>query len=149
MNEIWTIGHSTRSLAHLFELLEEHRIQVLGDVRRFPTSRRSPHFNKEVLATDLPQRGLEYRHLEGLGGLRGDYFAYTKTAEFDAALKDLLWTAVAKRTALMCAEASWQRCHRRFIADALVLRGVAVHHILAPGVAVDHVVRGVPLEEFA
>jgi len=149
MTEVWTIGHSTRTLEHLFELLAEHRIQVLGDVRRFPASRRSPHFNRDALAAEVPQRALEYRHLEGLGGLRGDYFAYTRTAEFEAAVKDLLWTAVTKRTALMCAEATWQRCHRRFIADALVTRGVPVHHILAPGIVIEHVVRGVPLEEFA
>jgi len=149
MTEVWTIGHSTRTLEHFLELLGEHRVGILGDVRRFPTSQRSPHFNREILAAELPRRGLEYRHLEALGGLRGDYLTYTRTAEFDAAVKDLLWMAVAKRTALMCAEASWQRCHRRFIADALVTRGVAVHHILAPGVAANHVVRGVPLEEFA
>ena len=85
-----------------------------------------------------------------LGGFRGDYLEHMKTAEFEEGLKELLWIALAKPTAVMCAEVVFFRCHRRFIAEALVKRGIKVWHIFAPGVVKEHIPREErPLEEFA
>jgi len=150
MAETWTVGHSTRSLDDFVTLLREHRIKALADVRRFPRSRHNPQFNQEALAVDLPARGVEYHHVPNLGGFRGDYLEHMKTAEFEEGLKELLWIAVAKPTAVMCAEAVFFRCHRRFIAEALVKRGIKVWHIFAPSVVKEHIPREErPLEEFA
>ena len=150
MTEVWTVGHSTRPLDQFLDLLAEHRLQALADVRRLPASRRNPQFEGTSLARELASRRVEYRHLEGLGGLRGDYLQHTRTPAFDAAVRELLSTASSRRTAVMCAEAAWDRCHRRFLADVLVQRGAAVHHIIAPGVTAAHVPRGDRrLEEFA
>ena len=149
MTEVWTVGHSTRTLDQLVDLLKESRIGALCDIRRYPMSRRHPHFNRENLGTVLPAKHVEYRHVENLGGFRGDYLAYTQTPDFEKGLQELLSVAEGKRTAMMCAEIVFFRCHRRWVSDALVRRGVAVHHIFAPGVVKDHELRGEkPLEEF-
>jgi len=146
---VWTIGHSTRSLGEFLELLASAGIRTVADVRRYPVSRRSPHFGGDLLKDSLPAHGLEYRHLPGLGGYRDDYRAYTASAEFMAALEDLLRLASDSPTAAMCAEADYRQCHRQILADVLVAQGVAVNHLVAPGIVDPHPVRRErPLEAF-
>jgi uncharacterized protein (DUF488 family) len=146
---IWTIGHSTRSLDELIELLLRNEIELLADVRTAPGSRRLPHFGKSVLEVELPRHGIVYVHLPALGGLRKPrpdsvnsgwrnasfrgYADYMQTREFALALEDLMRLARERRTCVMCAEAVPWRCHRSLIADALTARGVEVLHIIGPG----------------
>jgi len=143
---IWTIGHSTRTLEEFLGLLSEYRIEAIADVRRFPGSRRYPYFASDALATALPAHGIAYQWIPKLGGRRKvqpgspntawrnasfqGYADYTATAEFAEGLAELLKLAASKRTALMCAEAVWWRCHRSIIADVLKLRGIEVTHII-------------------
>ena len=151
---VWTIGHSTRSLDALVALLHAHGITRVADVRRFPRSRRHPHVNADALARDLPAAGLAYRHLPGLGGFRRarkdshntawrnasfrGYADYMETAEFSGHLDTLLEEARQGPTAIMCAEAVPWRCHRSLIADALLVRGVEVLHIMSEKSATPH-----------
>ena len=143
---IWTIGHSTRTLEAFLGLLAEYRIEAIADVRRFPGSRRHPHFASDALAATLPAHGIAYQWLPKLGGRRKvqpgspntawrnasfqGYADHTATAEFAEGLAELLKLAAGKRTALMCAEAVWWRCHRSIISDVLKLRGIEVIHII-------------------
>lgn len=152
---VYTLGHSTRSLEDFSALLAEFGVEVLADVRRFPGSRRFPHFRRESLAVALPAAGIAYRHLPGLGGHRKPspdsphsywthasfraYADHMETPEFKQALAELLSLASNNLTAMMCAEAVPWRCHRQLVADALVTRGRRVIHILAPGRCEDHV----------
>jgi uncharacterized protein (DUF488 family) len=143
---IYTIGHSTRSLDELVALLEAHGVATLVDVRTVPRSRHNPQFNREALARDLPARGIDYRHIAELGGLRhglGErspnggwrnksfrgYADHMLTEEFARGIGELLAIAAKSNAAVMCAEAVPFRCHRSLIADALVARGVEVLHI--------------------
>jgi len=142
---IYTVGHSTRSSEELLALLREAGVKLVVDVRAFPSSRRHPQFNRSALASWLPCAGIRYEHLPGLGGRRspspdspnggwretafqgyGDHMA---SPEFQRALADLEAQARECPTAVMCAEAVWWRCHRRLIADALVVRGWRVQHL--------------------
>jgi uncharacterized protein (DUF488 family) len=159
---IFTIGHSTRSLEEFLELLRAHGITQLGDVRTVPQSRRHPHFAGDALARSLPAAGIAYRHLPGLGGLRKPrrdsknsawrnegfrgYADYMESKDFEASVDDLIaWADRAgSRTAIMCAEAVWWRCHRQLIADALIARIVTVQHIQTAASAPQH-----KLTEFA
>jgi uncharacterized protein (DUF488 family) len=143
---IWTIGHSTRTLAEFLGLLAEYRIEAIADVRSFPGSRRYPYFARDALAESLPLHGVAYRWIPKLGGRRKvrpgspntawrnasfqGYADYTATAEFAEGLAELLKLAASRRTALMCAEAVWWRCHRSLISDVLKLRGIEVIHII-------------------
>jgi uncharacterized protein (DUF488 family) len=159
--EIWTIGHSTRDLEAFAGLLAGPGIGLVADVRRFPGSRRYPHFNREALEAELGRLGIAYRHFGDLGGRRGkrrpdspntgwrveafNAFAdYMDTPEFEAALTDLIECAGRSRTAIMCSEAVPWRCHRRLIADAMVVRGWTVLDIIGPGKVEPHA-----LTEFA
>lgn len=144
---IYTIGHSTRSLEELVALLREHGVTRLADIRRYPGSRRYPHFSRDALRVSLPERGIEYIHIPELGGrrtpapdspntaLRNEQFrAYADhmaSDEFRHAVDGLL--ALHGRTAVMCAEAVPWRCHRNLLSDDLLRRGVEVVHILAEG----------------
>lgn len=144
---LFTIGHSTRSIEEFIGLLEAHEIQVLVDVRRFPASRRYPHFNGADLARSLEAVGIQYQHMPALGGRRPTkpdslnrgwrnvgfrgYADYMQTSEFWRALEELMDLAKKRRTAIMCAEAVPWRCHRNLIADALVTNGWRVQHILS------------------
>ena len=144
---IWTIGHSTRSLGEFLGLLGGHAIEALADVRRFPASRKYPHFNQDALRQSLLAAGVEYVPLPELGGRRRPrpdspntvwrnesfrgYADYMETGEFRAGVERLLELARRKRTAVMCAEAVWWRCHRALIADYLKAAGVCVRHIMA------------------
>jgi len=151
---IWTIGHSTREFAEFVALLHEFRIELLADVRSFPGSRKVPQFNKESLETTLPENGIEYLHLKQLGGrrrVRPDskhtvwrhpafrvYADYMETQEFRDGINELVEIAEEKRTAIMCSEAVWWRCHRSMISDYLKAAGVNVLHIMAEGKVVEH-----------
>jgi uncharacterized protein (DUF488 family) len=144
--QIWTIGHSTRSIEEFLALLKENEIEALADVRHFPGSRRHPQFGKEALADSLARNGVEYHHFVELGGRRRaqpdspntawrheafrGYADYMVTPEFSAGIKRLLNLARKKRTAMMCAEAVWWRCHRGLISDFLKAGGHEVFHIL-------------------
>lgn len=144
-----TIGHSTRPLAELLALLTEFGVTTLVDVRRFPASRRHPHFNGPALAVSLSAIGIAYVHEPDLGGRRDPsprspntawrlaafrgYADHMATPAFEAARDRLLALAAAGRPAIMCAEAVPWRCHRQLIADALVARGAEVRHILGAG----------------
>lgn len=152
--EIWTIGHSTRTIEEFLALLAEHRIEAIADVRRFPGSRRMPWFNSEPFAVALQRHEIEYHHLVGLGGRRKPspdskntvwrvdafraYADFLETPEFEVELAGLLQIADARRTAVLCAEAVWWRCHRSLISDALKARGHTVCHIFGPGKAEEH-----------
>ena len=152
LNRIYTIGHSTRSLAELAGLLREHGVTRLADIRRFPGSRRHPHFSKESLEHNLARAGVEYAHFEALGGRRRPlkkspnmgweseqfrgYADHMASEEFRAAVATLLDSD--KPTAVMCAEAVPWNCHRNLLSDDLVRRGIEVIHITAPGQSHAH-----------
>lgn len=144
---IFTIGHSTRTADAFVALLHEHGISALADVRRFPGSRRHPHFGREALAERLAAEGIAYHHLAALGGRRDPrpdspntgwrnaafraYADHMDGEEFGEAVDGLIALAEARPTAVMCAEAVPWRCHRNLLADTLVARGHDVVHILA------------------
>jgi uncharacterized protein (DUF488 family) len=143
---IFSIGHSNTGAATFFDHLGAHGIGGLADVRAFPASRRHPHFGRAALAEACAGRGIAYRWMPGLGGRRTGladsrhvawraagfraYADYMDTPEFAAALAELAAMAAAVPTAVMCAEALWWQCHRRLIADALVVAGWEVRHIV-------------------
>ena len=143
---IWTIGHSTRPIEGFLGLLTETRIKVIADVRSFPGSRKYPQYGKEALAATLAAHAIGYHWLPALGGRRRvapdspntawrnasfrGYADYMASPEFEHGLAQLLKVASKERTAIMCAEAVWWRCHRSMIADALCVRGIEVVHIL-------------------
>ena len=140
--KIWTIGHSTHSAEEFNAILSAHAIELLVDVRTYPGSRRYPQFNKSVLAESLEN----YRHEPRLGGRRTPrkdshntawrnaqfrgYADHMETDEFKEGVKELLELAERSRTAVMCAEAVWWRCHRSLIADYLKAHGHTVIHII-------------------
>jgi uncharacterized protein (DUF488 family) len=152
--KLWTVGHSTRESEELFGALRSFEIQVLVDVRSFPGSRRYPQFDKEHLKTSLAAGGIEYLHFPELGGRRGarsdshniawrnkmfrGYADYMETEEFHSGIARLLNVARTRRTAIMCAEAVWWRCHRSLISDYLKAKGVEVAHIMAAGKSEPH-----------
>ncbi|MEM2971596.1 MAG: DUF488 domain-containing protein [Candidatus Bathyarchaeia archaeon] len=131
---IWTIGHSNRSLKTFLELLGKHEIQVLVDVRSFPTSK-TEHFKKEQMERWLPENGIEYVWLgKELGGYRhGGYKRHMRTKLFRNGIKKLLEIAKEKRTCIMCMEPNPKYCHRRFISAHLERKGVKVIHITEKG----------------
>jgi uncharacterized protein (DUF488 family) len=152
---VYTVGHSTRSLDELVELLKAHQIQTLVDVRAFPMSRRLPHFNRESLEKSLPAAGIRYVWMKVLGGYRKktreesphvglrnasfrNYADYMLTAEFDNAMAELIELAEGSRTAYMCAERVYFRCHRMLVSDWLVAHGHEVMHIDGIGPAKPH-----------
>jgi uncharacterized protein (DUF488 family) len=151
---MFTVGHSTHALDAFVALLRGAGVEAVADVRRYPGSRRSPWFAREALAASLPGEGIEYVHLEPLGGRRSvvpgspnggwdnaafqAYADHMATPEFAAGLAQLERLARRRATAVMCAEATWWRCHRRLIADALVVRGWTVRHIGPDGGLTDH-----------
>ena len=142
---IWTIGHSTRSAAELCEALAAYEIELVADVRRFPGSRRLPQFASDALREELPRCGVLYEWIPALGGRRRPdpdsansgwrhpafraYADHVASEEFAEGLFELLMLAGGLRTAIMCSEVLWWRCHRRIIADVLVTLGIPVVHI--------------------
>jgi uncharacterized protein (DUF488 family) len=151
---IWSIGHSTHDLAEFTRLLLENGIARVADVRTVPRSRRHRHFRAEALERSLPERGIAYERLGELGGWRRPspdspngawrnrsfqaYADYAMTAEFLAGLTRLRELGAERATAMMCSEALWWRCHRRLIADRLVVAGDTVLHIGSDGRASAH-----------
>ena len=152
---LYTVGHSTRTIEDLIDALKAHQIQTLVDIRAFPMSRRLPQFNRESLEQTLPAAGIRYVWLEALGGYRKksfeespniglrnqsfrNYADYMLTPEFDRAMSELLALAGSSRTAYMCAERVYFRCHRMLVSDWLVAHGHEVLHIDAEGPVKPH-----------
>jgi len=152
---LYTIGHSTLPLADLIATLRTHQIQTLVDIRAFPMSRRLPQFNRDSLEQTLPAAGIQYQWMKTLGGYRKktleespnialrnqgfrNYADYMLTADFDQAISDLLALAESSRTAYMCAERPYFRCHRMLVSDWLVGHGHQVLHIDAAGPVKPH-----------
>ena len=147
---LYTIGHSTRSIAEFVELLGVGQVSMVVDVRSIPRSRTNPQYNLDRLPAALAERQIGHTYLAALGGLRKrsrevapevngfwenqsfhNYADYALSAEFETGLARLLEISAEGRCAIMCAEAVWWRCHRRIIADYLLLRGRRVLHLLA------------------
>ena len=143
---VYTLGHSTHPLAEFLELLSAHGITAVADVRRYPSSRRHPHFAREALEKSLPEAGIAYAWFPDLGGRRNPrpdsphtawesdafrgYADHVDAKEFESALTDLLALARQRPTAVMCAESVPWRCHRQLIADTLTARGVDVRDVI-------------------
>ena len=151
---IWTIGHSTLAIEDFLRLLQTSEIRVLADVRSFPGSRRYPQFNKDNLQSSLAANQIEYVHLPELGGRRRarpdsinmswrnesfrGYADYMETHGFELGISKLLDLAAQRRTAIMCAESLWWRCHRSLISDYLKVKGIEVVHLIAGGKSEPH-----------
>lgn len=151
---VWTIGHSTRTLEEFLSLLAAHDLEAVADVRRYPGSRRWPHFARDTLAAALESHDLTYAWFPELGGRRTPrsdspntawrsaafrgYADYMATEPFAEGLDRLVSLALGLRTSIMCAESLWWRCHRGLIADALRWAGFEVIHIMGPGSSVVH-----------
>jgi uncharacterized protein (DUF488 family) len=161
---IFTIGHSTHGAHRFLRLLSGHAVACVADVRRYPASRRQPQFNAESLAEALAEAGIAYLGLGAeLGGRRRvrpgsandgwrvqgfrAYADHMDTAGFAAGMARLEELATESLTAVMCAEGDWRRCHRQLIADALVVAGWRVRHILPDGSLDDHRLTAVALVE--
>ncbi len=145
-NRIYSIGHSTHSMELFVSILQGFNIELVVDVRSIPRSRRNPQFNTDILGPDLGKHGIRYLHLKELGGLRHTttssvntgwtnlsfrgFADYMQTPEFAKAIETLTGISNSTQTVIMCAEALPWRCHRSLIADALVVRSIAVEHIM-------------------
>jgi uncharacterized protein (DUF488 family) len=145
MTRLYTIGHSTRSIEDFLALLHANAIARLVDVRRYPGSRRFPHFGREPLKAALAETGIEYEHCDALGGRRPEhpdspntglrdsgfraYADYMETQEFRSAAQSLIQKAENMPIVIMCAEALWWHCHRSLISDYLKCAGTDVIHI--------------------
>lgn len=156
MTALLTVGHSSHGLEAFAALLRGAGVTQVADVRRWPRSRRHPHFDDDALAVELAPSGIAYAHLAELGGHRdplagsvndgweqaafngyADHLASEELARGVARLDAL---AAARVTAVMSAEGDWRRCHRRLLADLLALRGDDVRHITPGGALERHVV---------
>lgn len=151
---IWTVGHSTHPLDEFIDLLTAHGITMIADVRRYPGSRKYPHFNADALSAGLAESGIGYAPFPELGGRRPPrpdspntawrnhafrgYADYMETGAFRAAIDRLTALAREERVAIMCSEAVWWRCHRSLIADSLKAHGYEVLHIMGGGEAREH-----------
>jgi uncharacterized protein (DUF488 family) len=150
-NPFFTIGHSTRLVPEFVDLLRPADVRLVVDVRTVPRSRTNPQFNRDALPDSLAEYQIGYEHIAELGGLRGrqrgseaspntfwenesfrNYADYALTESFRTGFVRLSELGAQRRTAIMCAEAVWWRCHRRIIADYLLSAGEAVFHILGP-----------------
>jgi uncharacterized protein (DUF488 family) len=151
---IFTIGHSSHTLSRLAELLGRHGVTQIADVRRWPRSRRHPHFDDDALAVELAPHGVAYAHVSELGGHRdpaagsgndgwdvpafNGYADHLTSDEFAHGLARLDALVVARPTAVLCAEGDWRRCHRQLLADVVVAHGGAVSHITPTGALEPH-----------
>ena len=142
---IYTIGHSTRTIEQLIQILRAHSITLLVDVRTLPRSKHNPQFDGDALRSSLERVGIGYVHLKGLGGLRRPsrdsvntgwrnegfrgYADHMQTEEFRAALARLMELGEGQTVTIMCAEGNPFRCHRMLVADALTARGIRVVHV--------------------
>jgi len=153
---MYTIGHSNLSFEQFASLLKEHEIKLLADIRHYPSSRKFPHFNRQTLRELLAAENIDYLWFESLGGRRHtgkdiksvntglwsiafrSYADYMATNEFRRAVQELLSAAEQSRTAVMCAEKLYWKCHRRLLSDYLVSRGIEVIHIMDAGRSSNH-----------
>lgn len=151
---IYTVGHSTHPIEAFVEVLQAFRVETLVDVRTIPKSRFNPQFVQESLAGTLPAAGIGYRYIKDLGGLRRahreslnmgwrnasfrGYADYMQTRTFVDGVEELIAIAKQKSVAIMCAEAVPWRCHRSLVADALLVRGIEVTHIMNRSSGRDH-----------
>jgi uncharacterized protein (DUF488 family) len=152
-----SVGHGPQDRTAFAARLVSAGVGRIVDVRRFPGSRTNPDVRREALEEWLPAAGIGYRWDDRLGGRRSipagepvedgwwtvrqfaAYAVHTRTAEFTAALDDVLAEAAGATVAVMCSESVWWRCHRRLIADVAVLgRGVAVTHLMPDGRLTPH-----------
>jgi uncharacterized protein (DUF488 family) len=145
---VFTIGHSTRTIAEFVTLLQAGQVQLVVDIRRVPRSRTNPQYNVEVLPAELARHQINHMHIAELGGLRKksdipperngfwtnrsfhQYADYALSDDFQRGFNCFLKVSAAQRTAIMCAEAVWWRCHRRIVADYLINAGRAVYHLM-------------------
>ncbi len=153
-DHVFTLGHSNRSIEDFLAILRAHRVQRILDVRRYPVSRKWPHFDAAPLAEAVAGEGADYVGLPELGGRRKPrrdsahtawreegfrgFADFMDTPEFEAGLRKVLELSQGRRAALMCAEALPWKCHRSLIADALVVRGVEVLDVLSAREARPH-----------
>src|SRR6185312_134097 len=151
---IWTIGHSTHVFQEFVAMLYSFKIELVADIRSYPGSRKYPQFNREALEIFLPENNIQYIHLNKLGGRRKvtadskntswrnlafrGYADYMKTDTFKEGINELEKIAMEQRTAYMCSEAVWWRCHRSMVSDLLKVRGWKVMHIMGIGKAEEH-----------
>ncbi len=151
---ILTIGHSTRTIEDFADLLRAHEVQLIVDIRTVPRSRRNPQFNEDTLAASLRASGIDYVRLKQLGGLRRPrkgsqnmgwrnesfrgFADYMQTQDFEAGINELIGLARDRTVAIMCAEALPWRCHRSLVADALLVRGIKVEHIMTLKKLTEH-----------
>jgi uncharacterized protein (DUF488 family) len=145
---VCTIGHSTRPIEEFIGLLKENEVACVLDIRTVPRSRHNPQYNRDALPESLAAVGIGYRHIAELGGLRHarpdspnggwrnasfrGYADYMQTPEFVENVEAVAALSQTERVVLMCAESVPWRCHRSMVADALVVRGVPVEHIMGP-----------------
>ncbi len=151
---IWTIGHSTHPLDVLVAMLQSFQIEMVADIRSLPGSRKFPQFNKEALQISLNENNIQYIHLKELGGRRKvnpdskntvwrhpafrGYADYMETDAFKEGIRELQNVALKQRTAYMCSEAVWWRCHRSMVSDYLKVHGWKVMHIMGVGKGEEH-----------
>lgn len=151
---IYTIGHSTHSLAEFIKMMKSFDIKILADIRSMPGSRKFPQFDQDSLKISMEEAGISYIHLISLGGRRKakkdtkntrwnnpsfrGYADYMETEEFRSAIKELENIASEKNTVIMCSEAVWWRCHRSMISDSLKAKHWTVLHIMAIGKIQEH-----------
>lgn len=152
--QIWTLGHSTHPFEVFIAMLKSLQIEVVADIRSLPGSRKFPQYNKESLEITLIQNKLEYIHIKNLGGRRKvnpnsknttwrhpafrAYADFMETDVFAEGIYQLERIASHKRTACMCSEALWWRCHRSMVSDYLKVKGWNVMHIMAVGKSIEH-----------
>ena len=146
---VCTIGHSTRSIEEFVELLRAGPADMVVDIRTVPRSRTNPQYEADALPEALANYQIGYMRIPALGGLRGksaglapetnglwrnasfhNYADYALSEDFEAALAKLIDLSSDRRCAIMCAEAVWWRCHRRIVADYLMLHGRTVLHLM-------------------
>jgi uncharacterized protein (DUF488 family) len=145
---VFTIGHSTRTIGEFVTLLRAGQVQLVVDIRRMPRSRANPDYNIDMLPAELARYQINHMRIAELGGLRKkidispdtngfwtnrsfhNYADYALTDEFQRGLTSLLEVSAEQRTAIMCAEALWWRCHRRIVADYLIAAGRTVYHLM-------------------
>ena len=151
---VYTIGHSTHTLAEFVQMLQSFDVKTLVDIRSLPGSRKYPQFNKDSLEISLPEIGINYIHFTALGGRRKvnknsvntawrntsfrAYADYMETEDFKQGIDELERLAIEKSTAYMCAEAVWWRCHRSMVSDYLKAKGWTVLHIMVEGKVQEH-----------
>ncbi len=154
---IYTIGHSTHSQEEFIEMLESYGIELLVDIRSYPGSRYVPQFNKENMERWIPVAGMEYLHLEELGGRRKNnkeideklidgwdqlafrnYAGYSLSEEYEQGIKKLMKLTENHVVCYMCSESVPWRCHRLIVSNTMVSKGFEVIHIMSKTTTIAH-----------